>query len=69
MASQVMLLVKSLPTNAGDIKRQEFNPWVREILWRRAWQPILVFLPVESLWTEEPLGLQSMNSQSWTQLK
>ena len=31
--------------------------------WRRAWQPTLVFLPGESLWTEEPGGLQSMGSQ------
>ena len=29
-------------------KRCEFNPWVRKILWRRAWQPSLVFLPGES---------------------
>ena len=34
-----------------------------EIPWRRAWQPIPVFLPVESPWTEEPGGLQSMGSQ------
>ena len=27
---------------------------------RRAWQPILVFLPGESPWTEEPGRLQSM---------
>ena len=26
----------------------EFSPWVRKIPWRRAWQPILVFLPEES---------------------
>ena len=29
-------------------KRHGFNPWVRKIPWRRAWQPILVFLPGES---------------------
>ena len=29
-------------------KRQEFNPWVRKIPWRRAWQPTSVFLPGES---------------------
>ena len=27
------------------------------------WQPTPVFLPGESLWTEEPVGLQSMESQ------
>ena len=29
-------------------KRGRFNPWVRKIPWRRAWQPTPVFLPGES---------------------
>ena len=29
-------------------KRCRFNPWVRKIPWRRAWQPTPVFLPGES---------------------
>ena len=29
-------------------KRQGFNPWVGKILWRRKWQPSLVFLPGRS---------------------
>ena len=29
-------------------KRLGFNPWVRKIPWRRAWQPTPVFLPRES---------------------
>ena len=29
-------------------KRCGFNPWVGKILWRRAWQSTLVFLPGES---------------------
>ena len=28
-----------------------------------AWKPTPVFLPRESPWTEEPVGLQSMGSQ------
>ena len=32
--------------------------------WRRKWQPIPVFLPEKSSWTEEPSRLQSMRSQS-----
>ena len=28
-------------------RRPRFNPWVRKILWRREWQPTLVFLPAE----------------------
>ena len=38
-------------------KRCRFNPWVRKLPWRRAWQPIPVFLPGEFPWTEEPDGL------------
>jgi len=44
-------------------KRCMFNPWVRKIPWRRAWQPTPVFLPGESPRTEEPGGLQSTGSQ------
>ena len=29
-------------------KRQEFDPWVRKIPWKRKWQPTPVFLPGES---------------------
>ena len=29
-------------------KRHGFCPWVRKILWRRAWQPTPAFLPGES---------------------
>ena len=28
-------------------KRRRFDPWVRKIPWRRAWQPTPVFLPGE----------------------
>ena len=38
-------------------------PGLGRFPWRRAWQPTLVFLPVESPWTEEPGRLQSMASQ------
>ena len=29
-------------------KRLRFNPWVGKIPWRRAWQPMSIFLPGES---------------------
>ena len=29
-------------------RRRGFDPWVRKIPWRRAWQPTLVFFPGES---------------------
>ena len=44
-ASQVALVVNSLPTSTGDVKRSGFNPWVGKIPWRRKWQAIPVFLP------------------------
>ena len=47
-ASQVVLAVKNLSANAGDIKRHRFDPWVRKSPWRRAWQPTPVFLPGKS---------------------
>ena len=43
--------------------RPGFDPWVGKIPWRRARQPIPIFLPGESLRTEEPGGLQSMGSE------
>ena len=44
-------------------KRRGFDPWVKKIPWRRAWQPTPVFLPGESPWTEKPGRLQSMGSK------
>ena len=44
-------------------RRPGFDPWVRKIPWRRAWQPTPEFLPTESPWTEDPVGLQLMRSQ------
>ena len=29
-------------------RRRGFDPWVRKIAWRRAWQPTPVFVPGES---------------------
>ena len=29
-------------------KRCRLDPWLKKILWRRAWQPTLVFLPRKS---------------------
>jgi len=43
-----MLVGKSPLANAARHKRHGFDPWVRKILWRRAWQPTPVFLPRES---------------------
>ena len=40
-------MVKNKPADGEDM-RLGFDPWVRKIPWRRAWQPTLVFLPGES---------------------
>ena len=57
-----MLVVKKPPPNAGD-RRLGFDPGIKKIPWRRAWQHTPVFLPGESPWTEEPGVLQLMRSQ------
>ena len=57
-------MVKNPPASCRRHKRHEYDPWVRKILWSRAWQPIPVFLLGESHGqrsiplTEEPGGLQ-----------
>jgi len=48
-ASQVVLVVKNVPANAGHIKRHWFHPWVGKIPWRKVWQLTPVFLPGELL--------------------
>ena len=42
------LVVKNPPAGAGDARDSKFDPWVGKILWRRAWQHTLMFLPGES---------------------
>ena len=39
--------VKNPPSNVGD-QRDGFLPWVRNIPWRRKWQPASVFLAGKS---------------------
>ena len=39
---------KELPCQCRRSKRLGFDPWVRKIPWRRAWQPTPVFSPEES---------------------
>ena len=58
-ASLVAQLVKNPPAMQETLIRS--LSW--EDPWRKAWQPIPVFLPRESPWTEEPGGLQSVGLQ------
>ena len=41
-------VVKNLPVSAGDTGDLGFNPCVRNIPWRREWQP--------TPWAENPMG-------------
>ena len=41
-------MVKNTPCQHRRLKRCGFDPWVRKIPQRRAWQPTPVFLPGES---------------------
>ena len=48
--------------SACQCRKCGFDPWVRNIPWRRKWQPGNI-LAWEILWTEEPGGLQFMGLQ------
>ena len=48
VASQVVLVVKNLPANAGDIRDLGLIPGLGRPPWRRSWQSIPIFLPRES---------------------
>ena len=61
-ASQVALVVKNPPANAGDTRDIEWILGLGRFSWRRSWQLTPVSLPGESPWTEE-LSMQSMGSQ------
>ena len=47
-ASQVVLMVKSLPANTGDARDMGSISGFRKIPWSRQWQPTPVFFPGES---------------------
>ena len=59
-ASQLVLVVKSPPPSAGDIRDTEHHPWVRKIPWRRAPQSTPAFSPGETPWIEEFGRMQSI---------
>ena len=50
-------------------KRCRFDPWVRKIPWRRAWQPTPVFLPGESHGQRSLVGYGPRVTKSQTRLK
>ena len=63
-ASQVALLIKSLPAKQRRHKRHGLDPWVKKIHWSGAWQPASLFFPGESrgqrsLVSYSPQGLKT----------
>ena len=62
-ASQVALVVKNSPANAGDTRDAGSIPGSGRSPPSRKWQPTPVFLPGKIPWTEEPGRLQSIGSQ------
>ena len=42
-------------------QRRGFNPWVRKMPWRRAWQPTPVFLPGESYGQRSQVGYSPLS--------
>ena len=63
-ASQVLLVVKNSPDDAGDL-RLRLDPWVWKIPWRRAWQLTPVFMPEVS---HEQRSLVGYSPQSLKEL-
>ena len=61
-ASQVVLMIKNLPANAGDIRDACSIPWSGRFPGRRQGNP-LQYSCLENPWTEEPDGLQSIRLQ------
>ena len=57
--SQVMLVAKNLPANAGDVRDVSLISGSGRFPWRRAWQLTPIFLPGEIPGTEEP-GVDSI---------
>ena len=67
-ASQVKLVVKNPPANAGDV-REQVRSWGGKIPWRRPRQPTLVFLPGESHGQRSLAGCRHGVAKTETQLK
>ena len=62
-ASQVALVVKNLPANAGDLKRCCFHHLVGKIPLEKGMATHSKILAWRIPWTEEPGGLQYIGSQ------
>ena len=61
-------VVKNSPANAGDTRDVGFIPGPGRSPGKGNGNPLPVFLPGESPWTEEPGRIQFLTSKSWTWL-
>ena len=62
-ASQMVLVVKNLPANAGDVRDTGSIPGLRRSPGGGHGNPTPVILAWRSPWTEEPCRIQSMGSK------
>ena len=53
----------SVKESACQCRKLRFDPWSRKIPWRKKWQPTPILLPGKTPWTEEPGGLELMETQ------
>ena len=61
-------VVKIPPAMQETCRRCRFNPWIRKIPWRRAWQPTPIFLPWKLQGERSLLGYSPRVTKSWTWL-
>ena len=59
-ASQVVLVVKNLPANAGDERDVGLISGLGRFPWRREWQPTPVFWPGKFMSGEFMSGLETL---------
>ena len=67
--TEVVLVVKNPPTNAGRCQRQAFDIWVRKIPWMRTWQPTPVYMTGKSHGKRSLMAMVHRVAKSQTQLK
>ena len=64
-ASQVVLVVKNLAVNAGDVRDMGSIPGLGSSPWKRAWQPTPVFLPGEFHGQRRLPGYSACGCKGW----
>ena len=64
-ASQLASVVKKSARQCRKHKRHRFDPWVRKIPWKRAWQSTPVFLPGEFHEQRNLVGYGPWDRREW----